>query len=105
MPDIIKQYLPEESKNFQDPLIKIVSGLKEGEMYNNIVEDDYSYQIVRLIKKEGSKYKIESVIVAKSEFDKWFNNEAEKVKVKILDKVLKESIKTDYPQVSWVKGI
>jgi hypothetical protein len=87
----------------EDPFIsKVLSKLKKGEIFPNIVEDDYSFKIVRLINEDKENYYWEGVIIMKKNFEDWFKNYvSENVKIKILDKELKEKFKKRYLDIWW----
>ena len=87
----------------EDPFIsKVLSKLKKGEIYPNIVEDDYSFKVVRLIDEDKENYYWEGVIIMKKGFYDWFQNYVKaNIKIKILDKELKEKFKKRYPDLWW----
>ena len=87
----------------EDPFVsKVLSKLKKGEVFSNVVEDDYSFKIVRLIDEDKENYYWDGVIVMKKSFYDWFKNYVKKnVKIKILDKELKEKFKKRYPNIWW----
>ena len=85
-----------------DPLIPILEKLSPGEICRNIVEDDYSYRVIRLKERSENKYLVETIAVYKRPFDEWFRKEAEKIKIEILDPELKKSLKAKYLAVWWV---
>ena len=88
-----------------DPLILILETLFPGDIYRNIVEDDYKYRIIRLIGRSGETYSVEAIGVNKQPFDEWFNEEAAKIEIEIVDQVLRETIKAKYPGIWWVKKL
>jgi hypothetical protein len=87
----------------EDPFVsKILSKLKKGGVYPNVVEDDYSFKIVRLIDEDKENYYWDGVVIMKKNFDDWFKNYVkENVKIKILDKELKEKFKKIFFDVWW----
>ena len=86
-------------------LIPLLEKLSPGEIYRSIVEDDYSYKVIRLKEKKDNKYQVEAITVYKRPFDEWFRNEAEKVRIEILESQLKKSIQTKYPNVWWTRTL
>lgn len=70
-----------------NPLVDAVLGkLKAGELFPDIVEDDYTFQIIRLLTADGDTYNYEAVFVVKKPFDDWFKSFAAKhVRVRITD--------------------
>jgi len=87
----------------EDPFIsKVLSKLKKGKIFPDIVEDDYSFKIVRLIDEDKDNYYWDGVVIAKKNFDDWFKNYVkENVKVKIFDKELEKKFKTRYSDIWW----
>ena len=69
----------EKGIEFQEnPLVgKVLKNLEDGEVWGDIVEDDYSYQIVRLLKVDDEKYYCDGVAVEKRRFDLWFSGFAD----------------------------
>ncbi len=84
-------------------MVSILEALSIGEIYKNIVEDDYGYRVVRLKGRDGSKYSVEAIAVKKRPFDVWFKTHAAKILIKILDKELQREIASKHPNVWWVK--
>jgi hypothetical protein len=103
IPALLKQYMPNDSETASDPMMSILETMSEGEIYNNIVENDDGYKVIKLLGKKGSQYKVASISVRKQPFDKWFSKQAEQVKVKILDAVLRKKVVSKYPHVWWLK--
>jgi len=86
-----------------DPIIdKVLVHLKPGEMWQSIIEDNYSYKIVRLLSENDSSYVCDGVIVRKKSFDKWFREYAiENIDIEIYDDYLKKSLLEKYPDLWW----
>ena len=103
VPDALRPYAPKEGATPTDPMIAILQTISDGEVYRNIVEDDDSYRVLRLIKKDGAAYKVETITAQKRPFQEWFEKQEDKVNIKILDKSLEKEIATQFPEVLWVK--
>jgi len=88
-----------------DPLIPILETLFPGDIYRNIVEDDYRYRVIRLIERSGGTYSVEAIAINKQPFDEWFREEAAKIEIEIIDPDLRENIKAKYPGIWWVKKL
>ena len=85
---------------------KVLKRLKPGEMWGDIVEDDYSYKIVRLVKADDKSYTWDGVIIPKRNFNDWFKQYVTKnIPIVIKDDPLKKEVIEQYPQVWWVKLI
>jgi hypothetical protein len=83
-------------------LIEMVSKVKPGEMYPELVEWQEGFQILRFVNKEGDNYIVESVSIPKRDFDEWFWENAAKIPVKIYNPALKASL---LKEVSWASKI
>ena len=103
VPEALLPYAPEKGASSDDPMTAILKTLSEGAVYRNIVEDDNSYQVLRLMKKDGSTYKVEAITTRKRPFQEWFQEQEDKVDITILDKSLEKEITTKFLEVPWVK--
>ncbi len=83
-------------------LISAVSKIKEGKVYPQIIEWLEGYQVIRLVKKEGESYVIESVFIPKRDYDEWFWEKAKKIPIRIHDRELKEEL---LREVSWAGNL
>ncbi len=70
-----------------------------------IVEDDYSYKVLRLKEKKDKQYLVEAITVYKRPFDEWFRKEAKKIRIDILDSEFKKSIQIRYPYLRWTPNL
>ena len=105
IPPELQKYIAQDEKGPQDPLVSILETLSQGEICNNIVEDDYGYRVVRLKGKDGNKYSVEAITVKKHPFDEWFKTQAAKIHIEIIDKELQREITSKYPNVWWVRKL
>ena len=103
VPVLLKQYFPQDGELSQDPMLGIVETISEGETYKNIVDDGYSYRVIKLVQKDGTQYRLEVITATKRPFGEWFQRQAAQVSVKILDAELDKRLASEYPNVSWVK--
>lgn len=87
----------------KDPFIeKVLEKMKPGEIWSEIVEDDYSYKIVRLLGKDNEKYSWDGIVILKQSFDEWFKDYASKyIKIEIYDEVMKKNFLEKYPDLWW----
>ncbi len=87
-----------------DPFVQnVLSKLKDGQKWSNIVEDDQSYKIVQLLYQTGSYYYCRILTVQKSPFDPWFKAQVKSIPIVIHDKQLLAMIKERYPAVWWLE--
>ncbi len=105
LPSELQKYFPEKPVSQDQPMIAILENLSEGEVFRNIIEDDYSYRVIRLVEKKEKKYKIEAVSVKKRSFAAWFQGQCAKLRVQILDEGLKKEIAAAYPNMWWVRKL
>jgi hypothetical protein len=105
-PAFARHFTAEEWKP-DDPLLPIVEKLTNGQLYNNIIEDDLGYQVFRLLEKgkEKGRYSAEAVFAGKRPFDEWFREEAAKVKIAITDAAMKKKVRSANPELWWIKRI
>lgn len=99
------KFLPHNSIHGKDPLLPILETLNTGEVYKNIIEDDFAYRIIRLITRRDKNFSVEAITVNKRPFDEWIREESAGIKIEIRDSDLKDKIKSKYPDIWWVKGI
>ena len=87
----------------ENPFIeKVLKKLKPGELWDNIVEDDYSYKIVRFLGENDTNYIWDGVVIPKRNFDDWFRDYATKhIKIEIYDAAIKEAFLKKYPNLWW----
>lgn len=101
IPDELRQYFPAGEPRAEDPLSPIIKQLQDGEIYKNIIEDDYSYKVIRLAEKKSQK--IDVIEASKLAFEDWFQDEAKGLEIDILDASLKGEITANYGVLRWVK--
>jgi hypothetical protein len=99
------QNYPDAGLPFENPMIKYVKKLKEGEIYPEIIDENYSFLVIKLIKKTKNWFYIERISIAKPDFDTWYKSKAERIPVKITDDLIKRELKSQYGNVWWVKNI
>ena len=100
---LLQQYFSNDANETKDPMAAIAEELNESQLYNNIVEDGYSYKVIKLIAKDKNHYEFESVVVRKFPFDKWFADQAENIAITIPDEKLKQQLAEAYPDIWWIK--
>ncbi len=105
VPHGLKKHTNDEGAPLNDPLIPILQKLSPGDVCRSIVEDDYSYRVIRLKERSGNRYLFETITVYKQPFGKWFRKEAEKIKIDILDVELRRSIREKYPNLWWLPSM
>lgn len=90
---------------FNNNLVEnVIKNLKPDEIWPKIIEDDHSYQIIRLIKEDKTFYQIDGIIIPKKSSDPWFQNYVKNnIKILILDEKLSKEIKKDFPDLWWLK--
>jgi hypothetical protein len=102
---LLKNYAVKKDEPLDDPMISIIEKMSEGEIYKNIVEDDNSYKIVKLLQKNEPNYAVEVISVRKRPFTEWFHEQTAKISVEIFDTELKKEIIAKYPVIWWVEKL
>lgn len=89
----------------KDPFVeKVLKKIKPGQLWGNIVEDDYSYKIIRLLRVEKENYVWDGVIVKKKQFDNWFRNYiSNNISITINNSIFKKELINRYPNLWWTK--
>jgi len=105
IPSGLQKYVDEDGRPLKDPLVSILKTLSTGEVYKNIIEDNYSYRVIRLLGKTKNKYSVEAITVNKKPFEEWFQEQSAKIRIEVTDSELKNSIKTKYPDICWIKKL
>ena len=77
--------------------------LQPGVLFQQVVEDYYTYSIVRLVDQNKHRNILESVAVSKKGYDGWLPRHAGTVPVVILDKALIDSVQKHHSNVWWVE--
>ena len=85
--------------------LKYIKKLKSGEIYPEIIDDNYSFLIIKLIRMNKNRYFIERISIDKPDFDAWFKCQAVKIPIKISDGVIKRELLSQYGNVWWVKNL
>jgi len=102
LPPELAQYDVEWPDYDREFVEQVVAGLAAGELHPRVVEDRYSFMVVRLLGREGEDALLESVVVAKLAFDPWFQAQSQGVPLTIDDPALKEALlaEVDLPYIT-----
>jgi hypothetical protein len=101
LPPLLSRYSREEEV-LKNPLLPLIERLSEGELFKDIVEDDRTYRVIKLIAKKPGKYSLEAVVAEKEPFDRWLEAEARKLRIVIKDRSLKKTITEKYHDAWWM---
>lgn len=82
---------PDYQKDFIE---RYLNGLKPGELRGDLIESDYAFQAVRLLKADGPRRLFESAAARKAGQEEWFKS-LPKMKLEISDEALR----------GWAKGL
>ena len=93
-PELAQQDLewPDYDGEFVD---QVVAALSVGELHPKVVEDRYSFMVVRLLSREGDDASLESVVFPKLTFDPWFHTHSQDVELTIHSQLLKDALLAD----------
>lgn len=83
-------------------IIERIKEMPPGAVYPEIIEWMEGYQVIRFINKKKDAYIVDSVSIAKRNYDEWFWGIAGKIPVKIYDKALKDKL---LKEVGWAKNL
>jgi hypothetical protein len=101
MTPALKNY-PDAQLPFENPMLKYIKKLKSGEMYPEVIEESYSFLIIKLLNYNDDYYFIERISVPKPDFDTWFKKEAAKINITIIDTPIKSEIQHKYSNLWWI---
>ena len=79
--------------------------LQPGELFSQVIEDQYAYRLVRLIARRGGNNIVETVTVPKQGYDVWFKKQAETIPITIHDAALVDSIRKHHENVWWIEHL
>jgi hypothetical protein len=86
-----------------DPMPEILDTLADGELYSNIVEDEFGYRVIKRVGKDDHGYSYEQIVLGKRPFEQWFAEQATGIPVSIPDKNIKGRIIRTYPNLTWTR--
>jgi hypothetical protein len=88
-----------------DPLVdRVLSNMKQGDLWHNVIEDDHGYRILMLLKVTDSVYTCRVFTVEKKPFDAWFREFViYKVPILFRDDVLELSTRLKYLRLWWLQ--
>jgi hypothetical protein len=104
LPPELGQYGVEWPDYDREFVEQVVAGLEAGELHPKVVEDRYSFMVVRLLSEEngGQEALLGSVAIAKLAFDPWFQMQSQRVELTINDPMLKKALlaEVDVPYIT-----
>ncbi|TAN35724.1 hypothetical protein EPN27_03255 [Patescibacteria group bacterium] len=75
---ILQEYFTEN--DIQEPkLFFVLNTLKNEEIYIEVVDNENSYQVIRLLSNENDVYKVEMIVSKKLSYEEWYGTIAEKI--------------------------
>lgn len=107
VPDALQSYLVSEAlTSMSKPFRKVLDATNIGDVASTIIESDYDYKIVRLMKKnvaDSTTYSTEEMVLAKAPYQLWYNKQAAKVGVNIHSGILRNKILSGFASLPWVQ--
>ncbi|MCK4739508.1 MAG: hypothetical protein KAT46_06130 [Deltaproteobacteria bacterium] len=106
LPSKLEKYFPKVMENTVKPkndLERLVGKLKSKEIFKNIIENDSSYFLIKLIDKTNKGFETEMIVAKKIPFDIWFRDVASGLEVGIANRKIEEEIRSKYPNLWWVR--
>ena len=99
------QNYPDATLPFENPMMKYVKKMTIGEIYPEIIEENYSFLIIKLLNHNLDRYLIERISVPKPDFDSWLKKEAENIPIGINNSDIKRELQSKYSNLWWVSYI
>ncbi len=83
---------------------EVLKKMKPGEIWPKIVENDSSFEIIRLVRTGANNYHVDGVVINKPPFDPWFQGYVKaNIPIKILDRGLLSDLKKNYSSLWWLR--
>jgi hypothetical protein len=82
--------------------MEALSRTKPGEVYPEVIEWLEGFQVIRYLGKEGNDLVVQSVSIAKRDYEEWFWEKASKIPVRIYDHALREEL---LREVAWARNL
>ncbi len=82
----------------------LVDRLTPDVLYDQILETEYLYRIVRVFERTPSRTLVEVLTVPKEEYNVWLRRHAASVPIRFSDREIEIAIRRDYPQIWWLGG-
>jgi hypothetical protein len=98
------QYL-KDTITKDDPVFSIAMSMNEHSIYPEIIESDYSFSILKVVSKTAEGIIIETISTLKNDIQPWLKEEVQKLDIKMYDENLYQQLRTDYPDLYWVKSL
>jgi hypothetical protein len=92
LPSELAQYDVEWSDYDRAFVEEVVEGLGIGYLHPQVVEDRYSFMVVRLLSRDGDDALLESVVIPKLAFEPWFQTQSQRVTLVVNDRSLREAL-------------
>ena len=87
-------------------LDSIISKMKPGNMWKNIVETEYSFMLITMIEENDTSYKCGIIKVNKITMSEWISNYfSNSLKIIFKEAVFSEKLKRKFPDVWWIKSL
>ena len=99
----LEDILIEQDSGQSNPVHELLDQLEDGELYADIVENNFGYRIIKRISKDDEGYTFEQILVRKEPFFEWFAQQSATLPVIVQDKDLKERASKAYPSLWWLK--
>jgi hypothetical protein len=81
---------------------RVVQHLEPGQIHPQVVEDRWTFRVVRLRSRRGDDAALETVVIPKLRFDEWFRSCSQTIPLVVTDRELREAIvkKIDVPFIT-----
>ena len=85
-----------------NPLVELLTDLPVGQIYPEVINDENSFKVVRLISSSSGVFNVQALSVPKVTFAQWFRNQASGIAVDITDGTLSAAVRSGFDTVWWV---
>lgn len=86
-----------------NPVLKVAQSLKPGEIYQNVIESDHDYMLLRLLRREGDDHICEVATAEKMTYEEWLARECETISIVFFDHALFKAIERESPELPWLR--
>ena len=84
-----------------NPVIPLLDSLKPGRHLNQVLEDMVSYQIIRVVERNGDQIIVDIIEAPIYNYAMWFREQATDITVTMKDEELAETLRQKLPNLWW----
>jgi hypothetical protein len=103
-PDALQLFFPEGVASMTPAFRTELDKLEPGQLAETIIEDDYTFRIVRLVELNDAAYRTEEIVAKKLEFGPWYREQVVPVSVTVHDNMMLIDMCRLYSKLWWLAG-